>query len=739
VLTPKRIVLLAVILGAIIRVIYLIWSHALPFWDYPITDALYHHRWAEAIASGLLWDGEPFFRAPFYPYVLGGLYALFGSQVVVGKVFGHVVGLATGTLIMLLAGRLWGRDGILWSAILWLGSGLLLFFEGELLVDSLFTGLTFASLYCLFTSDESRNRTWLSGLLFGLAVITRPTLLVCLPVYVAWAYSHRTPRRGRLWVAWSVATLLPILPVVALNTVALERPAGIATQGGINFYIAHNTSADGYTAVLPEPWGYAWTYHALAAHAGAQSGRTLDPAEVSSHYYGEGWEFIRNHPAQTFDLSAKKILLSVGRLTISNNLNLPYVTDQIKLLKWLGLRVAMLVILAVAGLAWVRREPREVHALWLTVLCYSTVFVLFFVNERFRLPLVPVWIVLSTGTLAGIRQRTMRQHIKAAVLALGTAIVILPNWYGLRPDNQAMAYFNLGNVALRQGDNERAEVLYDSALTFDPYLHQLYLNRGLSHLRQSHLDLAQRDFLSEARLHPSDGRPYNNLAALFLLTGDTTAALDAIDEGLRRDSSLGLLYLQRMHIALAWSDTASLNVNLNLARRWAHDWPLWHYWTGELLRLEGRFADARRNYDLFAQTRAVWPALGGEDRTFAGPSSAMLAYKNALSYLYEGDLESAERGFAQAAKADSAFAEAWINWGTAAASKGDFESARARYLQALAIDENTPVVWTNLAWSFLNLGFPDSATVALKRALAIDSLFEPALVLNEQLDARSPQ
>ena len=133
-------------MGAAIRVIYLNWSHVLPFWDYPITDALYHHRWAEAIASGILWDGEPFFRAPFYPYVLGGLYALFGSYVVIGKIFGHAVGLVTGTLIMLLAGRLWGRNGILWSAILWLGSGLLLFFEGELLVDSLFTGLSFASL-----------------------------------------------------------------------------------------------------------------------------------------------------------------------------------------------------------------------------------------------------------------------------------------------------------------------------------------------------------------------------------------------------------------------------------------------------------------------------------------------------------------------------------------------------------------------------------------------------------------
>ena len=84
-------------------------------------------------------------------------------------------------------------------------------------------------------------------------------------------------------------------------------------------------------------------------------------------------------------------------------------------------------------------------------------------------------------------------------------MVVLPNWYGLRPNNQALAYFNLGNVALRQGDNVRAEALYDSASIFDPNLHQLYLNRGLAHLRQDQLNLASEDFHSEARLHPSDG------------------------------------------------------------------------------------------------------------------------------------------------------------------------------------------------------------------------------------------
>ena len=61
--------------------------------------------------------------------------------------------------------------GALVAALLWLGSGLLIFFEGELLVDATFTFLTVLSIYLLLTSDDRNMRLPASGWAFGLAVV----------------------------------------------------------------------------------------------------------------------------------------------------------------------------------------------------------------------------------------------------------------------------------------------------------------------------------------------------------------------------------------------------------------------------------------------------------------------------------------------------------------------------------------------------------------------------------------
>ena len=137
--------------------IYFFWSQELPFFNHPITDALYHHRLAEAMAGGVWWDGRPYFRAPLYPYLLGTLYSTFGTHIALGKLMGHALGLATGGLTIGMTHHVYGRRRALVAALLRLGSGLLIFFEGELLVDATFTFLTVLSIYLLLTSDD-RNK-----------------------------------------------------------------------------------------------------------------------------------------------------------------------------------------------------------------------------------------------------------------------------------------------------------------------------------------------------------------------------------------------------------------------------------------------------------------------------------------------------------------------------------------------------------------------------------------------------
>jgi tetratricopeptide (TPR) repeat protein len=255
-----------------------------------------------------------------------------------------------------------------------------------------------------------------------------------------------------------------------------------------------------------------------------------------------------------------------------------------------------------------------------------------------------------------------------------------------------------------------------------------------------HRDAARRDFEDEASRFPLDARPFNNLAALYLLAGDTSGAQAAIDSGLVRDSTLDLLYLQRLAIAEAHADTAIMRQVLERARELSGDLPVWSYWQGELDRLSGSGESARGAYRAsFRQVNTAWPSIDTDASGYRGPSQEQLDYRIGLTYVAEGQLDSAEYHFRAAALADSGFAEAWSNWGTAALNRSEPAIAIERYRISLAGNPATPVVWTNLAIAFLQAGFPDSAHVALGAALDIAPDFTPAATLLRHLDSLAPR
>lgn len=740
-MSRNRTIVLALAAGALLRIAYVLSSRELPFFEFPITDALFHHRLASAIASGFWWDGEAYFRAPLYYYLLGGLYSVFGPHVIVGKILGHVAGLVTGGVIIAWADQLWGRRGAVLAAVLWLGSGFLLFYEGELLVDSVFTCLLFSSIY-VQSNTRWRFHEWISGALFGLAVITRPTALICLPMmlYRAVRGSADDPAiqnsfKRSVW-AWAGAFVVPVAVVVAMNSFALGRLTGVATSGGINFYIGNHEGADGGSATLPEPWGYAWSYRSLSDYAARESGRSLDAAEVSDFYYDEGLHFLRDHPGEAAELWLRKAQMSVGRIKLSDNLNLPFVMDRLVLLRVLWVWVGFLFIVAAAALPLWRSVPPDARWLWGYVASYLVVLVAYFTTDRFRLPLVPALIVLATGTPWLWWQALPKLRMKAALAAAVTALIALPNWYGVSAST-ALAYFNLGNVTMRQGQTDEALQWYDSAVAMDPRLHQLRLNRGWVRLRAGDRVAARADFQEEARAFPQDARPFNNLAALNLLEGDTAAALADVDSGLARDSSLGVLYLQRLRVAAARADVGLLRSDLDRARHHAPGWPVWTYWEAELQEQLGRPAEARRLLTEY-RGQSRWPEIDFEDETYSGPDPAQIDYRLGLTWLGEQQVDSAEAYFARAARADSSFAEAWSNWGTAAVAKGEFENAVSRYRQALKMAPRSPLLLTNLAWAQLALGQADSAQAHLVEALRIDSTFAPAAALLNDMRQHSP-
>ncbi|HEY7728242.1 MAG TPA: glycosyltransferase family 39 protein, partial [Candidatus Eisenbacteria bacterium] len=385
-------------------------------------DPHYHDQWARAIAAGDLTFDGPFFRAPLYAYFLGAIYAAWGAltdggaSAVAGSIAAArfvqlLLGLGTAWFVMRIGKRTLGERAGWIAGGLWGVYPIALRYEGDLLVEGLFIFLTMAALLqYLRCRSESGGWGWFgAGLLFGLAVITRPNLLLFVVLLPALEWLAR--RRERLepgaaaalgapgpavWARFALGLVLPILPVTAHNLIVGHDRVPIASQGGVNFWIGNNPRSDGFTAIVPGTRATWWGGHDDAvALAEEGAGRKLKPSEVSDYWFDQGWSFIRAQPAAALRLTLRKLFLFFWGAEISNNEHIYFLRHyswpmRLTLWHWLvffPFGILAPVALSGIGALWRRRAP-GVTLLAGYVAMYAASVIAFFVCARFRLPIV---------------------------------------------------------------------------------------------------------------------------------------------------------------------------------------------------------------------------------------------------------------------------------------------------------------------------------------------------------------
>ena len=171
---------LAIILaaGILVRIIYdASLSDNIFLGNYTL-DSLALHTWATMILTGQT-ENEAFFRAPLYPHLVALLYRVFGVSPWPVIVFQNLLGLLTGVVSYLFARRLFGATVALGAALLVVVYPTLIFFEGETMITALAVFLYTLAAYRLLLAvrEPTARKVVVAGVVFGLAAITRPTIL----------------------------------------------------------------------------------------------------------------------------------------------------------------------------------------------------------------------------------------------------------------------------------------------------------------------------------------------------------------------------------------------------------------------------------------------------------------------------------------------------------------------------------------------------------------------------------
>ena len=347
--------------------------------------------------------GQRFGRAPGYPAFLALLAVSepAASTPLRVKIAQSAVGAVGIWLIAALAGRTAGPRGAVLAAAIAAIYPPLVWMPAYALSETLYSTLALGSALALekgttaFFRKKREQPTVLAGLLTGAAILVRPATLAFLPLAFVWLW-----RQARTVALLYVAIALAVVaPWTIRNVRVYGHFVAVATEGGVTFWTGNHPLARGEGDLAANPDLKAADLEFRTAHAG------LNADELEAAYYRDAFEWIRTHPLAWASLLARKALFTLVPIGPSYRLHSTrYFYASV-------VSYALLLPAALAGVWRLRAAPHRPVALWLMAASTIIVGLLFFPQERFRIPVIDPALIVTAAALAGCSadERTRRR------------------------------------------------------------------------------------------------------------------------------------------------------------------------------------------------------------------------------------------------------------------------------------------------------------------------------------------
>ncbi len=552
-LTRKNAVPISVFFVAVtLGLIYLIELHSRsPFSNYLYLDALRYDSWARSIAFGSKHAIEPVFRAPLYPIFLALIYKILGHSLFIARFVQVMMSAMTCVLIYFLALKVFNKRTAIISAFIGAFYGPFFLWAGELLIVTLIVFLDVIMLYILLNAFEKPRKIYwlLGGIVLGLSSIARPNVLIILPwviILVFWMHKIRKVSIAKklrsvyvlFFLAGSFAVILPL--AIANYTIAKDFVL-ISSQGGVNFFIGNNPTADGRTARAPgigeahgEFQDNVWL--ASVKQANNATGKSLKPSQVSRYWYRQGLEFILRQPGAWIKLMSKKFAYFWTGIEVTNNEDSYYFTqfsNTLRFLMWhkgVAFPFGIICPIALVGIVVSLRRWRKLLLLYGFVFLYMLSVILFFVCARYRLPVIPTLLVFAGYTIDyGIKKLRLREYRQfsfclAGVILVGILVNI--NIHGVTDMNRAQAHL-FGGIAYEEVKNyELALEEFRMAIKYAPENRQAYHSLGTLYARMGKYNAAEKAFKKALEINPNYAHTHFNLGTVYTAQSKYDEALN---------------------------------------------------------------------------------------------------------------------------------------------------------------------------------------------------------------------
>lgn len=227
-----------------------------------------------------------------------------------------------------------------------------------------------------------------AGALAGLAVLTRPAMLFFLPMILPWLCWKR---RWREAVLVTLACAMVVAPWTLRNVREYGRFVLVASEGGITFWTGNHPLAVGEGDMAANPDIKRANLALRARHPGST------PEALEPIYYQEALRFIADQPGAWVRLMFRKVYYAVVPFGPSYRLH--------STLYFGASAASYLAVLpfGLMGLAALRRRGSLPAPLLVLAAASLLVCVVFFPQERFRIPVVDPTLLVSAAAWWALR------------------------------------------------------------------------------------------------------------------------------------------------------------------------------------------------------------------------------------------------------------------------------------------------------------------------------------------------
>jgi Flp pilus assembly protein TadD/4-amino-4-deoxy-L-arabinose transferase-like glycosyltransferase len=608
----EKVLLALILVGAMaLTFFYLRQFHQTPYGRFLMVDAkIYHQRALQILQEGGLGKGV-FYQAPLYPYILAGIYKIFGVKIwLVQAIQGGLFLLAIGLLFQISKILFDPRTGLV-SAALAVLYGPFVYYSGLLLKESWSIFFTCGLLLILIKAARTpTNRLFYgSGLLLGVNLALRENYILVLIALCLWTFSS-VPPAGTLvsssWTARTSARMRPALflmlgvftflaPFMIRNYAHSGELILTSYQAGANFYIGNNLQAKGFYTRLdfvranPE-----FEEADFRSRAEKIMGRSLSPSEVSRFWFRQSLQAFQDDPWLFPKLLGLRLFLFAHSYEIPDNYDYAFMRSLTPALYAGFIPYGLLLALALMGIYFTRRKDPAFTMLYFFLAGYLLSVILFFVTSRYRVPIVPALIPFGAFMVSNGR-RIVRQLTRSGKIFSAAFFFLLlyalfqpytdprdfsvPHYkLGIEYErvgqgNQALSHYQralayrsddprfhlaLGRVREQGGDPDQALTSYRKALALDPGSVEGHAGLAGAYAVKGAVSEAIQEYREALRINPEAAEIQNNVGFLLACQGHLQEAITAYQEAIRLNpnlaeayNNLGVVYWQKKSLSEA--------------------------------------------------------------------------------------------------------------------------------------------------------------------------------------------